>query len=171
MQALINKAETSYSSGVDNYRAGRLDAARMDFDYAVDGMLTSGMDLKTEGPLADEFDRLVSAINTLELAALKQGNGLSPKLDAAPLDAANDITFAPNPELVAKLKTELNTTSDLPLVINDQVAGYIGIFSSSNSFRAHMAASLKRVGAVSRDDAEDPHGGRGSAGPHLSRRG
>ena len=145
-QAIINKAETSYSSGVDNYRAGRLDAARMDFDYAVDGMLTSGMDLKTEGPLADEFDRLVSAINTLELAALKQGNGLSPKLDAAPLDAANDITFAPNPELVAKLKTELNTTSDLPLIINDQVAGYIGIFSSSTSFRAHMAASLKRVG-------------------------
>ena len=146
VQALITRAETSYSSGVDNYRAGRLDAARMDFDYAVDGMLTSGMDLKSEGPLADEFDRLVSAINTLELAALKQGNGLSPKVEAAPLETATDITFAPNPELVAKLKTELNTTSDLPLVINDQVAGYIGIFSSSNSFRAHMAASLKRVG-------------------------
>ncbi len=64
----------------------------------------------------------------------------------APLDTANDLTFAPNPELVAKLKTELNTSSDLPLVINDQVAGYIGVFSTSDSFRRHMAASLQRVG-------------------------
>ena len=52
----------------------------------------------------------------------------------------------PNPELVAKLKTELSVQSDLPLIINDQVAGYIGIFSNSTSFRNHMAASLARVG-------------------------
>ncbi len=145
-QALINKAEASFSSGIANYRANRLDAARMDFDFAVDTMLSSGMDLKSEGPLADEFERLVNAVNSLELAALKQGNGLSPKLEAAPLDVATDITFPANPELVAKLTSELDTTSDLPLVINDQVAGYIGVFSTSNSFRAHMSASMQRLG-------------------------
>ncbi len=145
-QALINRAEASFSSGIANYRANRLDAARMDFDFAVDTMLSSGMDLKSEGPLADEFERLVNAVNSLELAALKQGNGLSPKLEAAPLDVATDITFPANPELVAKLTKELDTTSDLPLVINDQVAGYIGVFSTSNSFRAHMAASMQRLG-------------------------
>ncbi len=145
-QQVVTKAQASYDSGVTNYRAGRLDAARMDFDYAVDTMLSSGLDLKGDSDLADQFERLLSAINTLELAALKQGNGFTPKLDAAPLDAAEDLTFAPNPELVARLKTELNVTSDLPLVINDQVAGYIGVFSGSNSFRAHMAASLQRVG-------------------------
>ncbi len=143
-QQLINKVEGSYNSGVANYRANRLDAARLDFDFAVDTMLTSGQDLKTEGPAAEEFDRLLNAINSLEMAALKQGNGFSPKIEEAPLEAANDTTFAPNPELVAKLKSELNVTSDLPLVINDQVAGYIGVFSGSSSFRAHMAASLRR---------------------------
>ena len=145
-QQLINKVEGSYNSGVANYRANRLDAARLDFDFAVDTMLTSGMDLKAEGPAADEFDRLLNAINSLEMAALKQGNGFSPKIEEAPLEAANDATFAPNPELVAKLKSELNVTSDLPLVINDQVAGYIGVFSNSTSFRNHMAASLRRLG-------------------------
>jgi membrane-bound lytic murein transglycosylase D len=104
------------------------------------------MDLKTEGPLADEFERLLDAINSLELAALKSGNGFSPRIEEAPLETAEDLTFAPNPELVAKLKTELNVTSDLPLVINDQVAGYIGVFSQSENFRKHMAASLQRVG-------------------------
>ncbi len=146
VQQLMTRADASYNSGVQNYRANRLDAARMDFDSAIDTMLASGMDLKAEGPLADEFERLLDAINSLEMAALKQGNGFSPKLEEAPLDTAADLTFAPNPELVAKLKTELNTASDLPLVINDQVAGYIGVFSQSESFRKHMAASLQRVG-------------------------
>jgi membrane-bound lytic murein transglycosylase D len=109
-------------------------------------MLSSGQDLKSEGPLADEMDHLLNAINALEMDALKQGNGFSPKIEDAPLESAADLTFAPNPELVEKLRGELNVTSDLPLVINDQVAGYIGIFSNSNSFRNHMAASLQRVG-------------------------
>jgi membrane-bound lytic murein transglycosylase D len=143
---LIKQAEASYNSGVENYRANRLDAARLDFDYAVDSMLSSGFDLTGDSPLADEFNRLIDAVNSLEMAALKQGNGFSPKIEDAPLESANDMTFAPNPELVAKLKTELNITSDLPLVINDQVAGYIGVFSNSTSFRAHMAASMRRLG-------------------------
>ncbi len=145
-QALITKAEGSYNSGVGNYRAGHLDAARLDFDFAIDTMLTSGMDLKTDGDLQTEFDSLLDRINSLEMAALKQGNGFSPKVEEAPLDTATDTTFPANPELVARLNSELNTTSDLPLVINDQVAGYIGVFSTSEVFRKHMAASLQRVG-------------------------
>ena len=49
-----------------------------DFDSAVDLMLTSGMDLKTDPQLSDEFDHLLNAINSLEMSALKQGNGFSP---------------------------------------------------------------------------------------------
>jgi membrane-bound lytic murein transglycosylase D len=145
-QRLIDQVERSYQSGATNYRAGHLDAARQDFDFAVDLMLTSGYDLQGDPQLNDEFNHIVDAVNSLEMAALRQGNGFSPKIEAAPVDSASDITFAANPELVAKLKTELNTNSDLPLIINDQVAGYIGVFSNSASFRAHMAASLKRAG-------------------------
>ena len=143
---LITRAEASYNSGVKNYNANRLDAARQDFDYAVDTMLSSGMDLKNDPDLSDEFERLLGAINSLEMLALKQGNGFSPKVEDAPLQNAEEMTFPPNPELVAELKKELDTTSDLPLVINDQVAGYINVFSQSNSFRAHMAASMQRLG-------------------------
>ncbi len=147
VQQLIQQAERAYASGVANYRAGKLDAARNDFDFAVDLFLTSGMDLKTDAQMSEELDRLVSAVNSLEMAALKQGNGFSAPVEAAPVDAANDVTFAPNPELTAKLNGELKTTeSDLPLVINDTVAGYIGYFSSSPSFHAHMLRSLERVG-------------------------
>ncbi|MDQ2832739.1 MAG: transglycosylase SLT domain-containing protein [Acidobacteriota bacterium] len=146
-QQLINRAETAYRSGVENYRAGHLDAARVDFDSAVDLMLTSGMDLKNDPQLADEFDHLLNAVNSLEMAALKQGNGFSPVLEAAPLDAVNDVTFPPNAALTAKVAAELKTTqSDFPLVVNDYVAGFISYFSNSPGGHAHLLRSLERAG-------------------------
>jgi membrane-bound lytic murein transglycosylase D len=147
VQQLINRAEAAYRSGVENYRAGHLDAARLDFDSAVDLMLTSGMDLKTDPQLADEFDHLLNAVNSLEMTALKQGNGFSPALEAAPLDAANEVTFPANAELTAKVTAELKTTqSDFPLVVNDYVAGFISYFSNSPAGHAHLLRSLERAG-------------------------
>src|SRR5271168_3293462 len=147
VQQLINKAEAAYRSGVDNYRAGHLDAARVDFDSAVDLMLTSGMDIKADPQLSDEFDHLLSAVNSLEMAALKQGNGFSPVLEAAPLDAANEVTFPANAALTAKVAAELKTTqSDFPLVVNDYVAGFISYFSNSPGGHAHLLRSLERAG-------------------------
>jgi membrane-bound lytic murein transglycosylase D len=147
-QQLINQVEMTYTRGVASYRAGRLDAARMDFDLAVDTMLSSGLDVKHDPLLSDELDRLLDKVNALEMDALKQGNGLSPVLEAAPIDeAANELTFPANPELTAKLQKELTiSTSDLPLVINDQVAGYIGYFANSPTFHAHMLRSMERAG-------------------------
>lgn len=147
-QQIVDQAERSYRRGVDDYTAGHLDAARADFDLAVDTMLASGLDLKGNSQLADEFDQLLNRVNALELDALKQGNGLSPAIEAAPLDeAANEATFAANPELTAQLNRELTiSSSDLPLVINDQVAGYIGYFANSTSFHAHMLRSMERAG-------------------------
>src|SRR6185312_15448204 len=146
-QQLIKHAEELYRSGVDNYSAGHLSAARADFDAAVDAMLTSGMDLKGDPQLADEFDHLLNAVNSLEMAALKQGNGFSPTIEAAPLDAANEVTFPANPDLTAKVEAELKTTqSDFPLVINQYVAGFISYFSNSQGGHAHLLRSLERSG-------------------------
>jgi len=147
IQQLINQAEQTYKTGVDNYRAGHLDAARANFDAAVDLMLTSGMDLKGDPQLSDEFEHLLDAVNSLEMAALKQGNGFSPAVEAAPLDAADEVTFPANAALTAKLETELKTTqSDFPLVINDYVAGFISYFSNSPAGHAHLLRSLERAG-------------------------
>jgi membrane-bound lytic murein transglycosylase D len=146
-QQLINRVEQTYRSGVDNYRAGHLEAARADFDSAVDLMLTSGLDLKGDPQLSDEFEHLLDAVNSLEIAALKQGNGLSPVIEAAPLDAANEVTFKPDAALNAQLTAELKTTqSDFPLVVNDYVAGFISYFSNSPGGHAHLLRSLERAG-------------------------
>jgi membrane-bound lytic murein transglycosylase D len=145
VQQLIAQAEADYNAGVANYNANHLDAARANFDAAVDLMLSSGMDLKNDPQLADDFDHLLSEINSLEMDALKQGNGFSPQVEAAPLDAPNEITFAANPALVSKVTAELKTTtSDLPLVVNEYVAGFISAFQGSR--RGTLERSLERAG-------------------------
>lgn len=147
VQQLIQQAEGAYSSGVANYRGGRLEAARADFDMAVDLMLTSGMDVKNDAQLSDEFEHLLDAINSLEMSALKQGTGFSAPIEAAPLDAADEVTFPANAALTAKVEEELKTTqSDFPLVVNDYVAGFINYFSNSPAGHAHLLRSLERAG-------------------------
>ncbi|HMG03556.1 MAG TPA: transglycosylase SLT domain-containing protein [Edaphobacter sp.] len=146
-QQLIARVEQTYQSGVNNYRAGHLEAARADFDSAVDQMLTSGLDLKGDPQLSDEFEHLLDAVNSLEIAALKQGNGLSPAIEEAPLDAANEVTFKPDAALNAQLTAELKTTqSDFPLVVNDYVAGFISYFANSQAGHAHLLRSIERAG-------------------------
>ena len=147
VQDLISKTEASYRAGVDDYNANRLDAARMDFDAAVDTMLASGMDLKNDPDLSDEFDQLLSRINSLELIALKQGNGFSPKVEEAPVEDATEVTFTPDAALVSKVSAELKTTgSDLPLVNNEYVAGWVDAFANKPGLRAHLVHSLERAG-------------------------
>ena len=145
VQALIDAVEASYQSGVTDYHAGKLQSAKADFDRAVDMMLTSDFDLRTEPQLRDEFDRILDAVNTLETEALKQGNGFAPKIEPAPVDIANDVTFPVDPTVKAQAIAELKTTvSDLPLVINDPVAGYISYFSSKG--KGTLTRSLERAG-------------------------
>ncbi len=129
-----------------NYHAGKLQIAKKDFDRAVDLMLTSNLDLHNEPGLHDEFDHILDAVNTLEMEALKQGNGFAPKLEPAPVEIANDVTFPVDPTVKAQAIQELKTTqSDLPLVINDPVAGFISYFSSSRG-RGTLVRSLQRAG-------------------------
>ena len=147
VQRLIDQVQAAYRSGVEDYRTGHLDAARQDFDRAVDMMLTSGIDIQSDPQLNDEFEHVVDAVNSLEMNALKQGNGFAPKVEPAPVDAANDVTFPSNAKLNAELNAELKTTqSDMPLVINDYVAGYISYFTNSKSGHATLVHSLERAG-------------------------
>ena len=169
VQALSQQVDKSYGSGVQNYRAGRLDAARLDFDFAVDLMLTSGVDIKNDAALSDEFERTVNAVNSLEMDALKQGNGFSPKVEETPVEVAGDLTFPPaDAAATAKLRGELNVQSDLPLVINDDGCGLhqrvceLGVVQG-----ARCGESWQRAGRFSRVHSAGAEGRGRAAGSDL----
>jgi membrane-bound lytic murein transglycosylase D len=146
-QQVISAAQDDYASGMRNYHAGDLVAAKHDFDKAVDTMLSSGLDLKTSSALSDEFEHIVDAVNALEMDALKQGNGFAAPMEQTPVGVANDVTFPVDPNIRAAAEAELKTTqSDLPLVINDAVTSYIGYFSNTSTGRNTIISSLRRAG-------------------------
>jgi membrane-bound lytic murein transglycosylase D len=146
-QQVISAAQNDYESGMRNYHAGDLAAAKRDFDKAVDTMLSSGVDLKTSPSLSDQFEHIVDAVNALEMDALKQGNGFAAPMEQTPVGVANDVTFPVDPNIRAAAEAELKTTqSDLPLVINDAVTSYIGYFSNTTTGRNTIISSLRRAG-------------------------
>ena len=146
-QALIQQVERAFHSGELHYRKGQLVQAKMDFDSAVDIMLASGLDLNTDPLLNSELNRILDAVNALEMEALKQGNGFAPAVEPTPADVANDVTFEVDPNLIAKAREELATTkSDLQLVINDYVGGFINFFANSQRGHNTLKHSLERGG-------------------------
>ena len=147
VRQLIQQVEQAYSNGQAAYRKGKLTDAKSEFDRAVDLMLTSGMDIKTDAQLQDEFDRIVDGVNALEMEALKQGNGFAPKEEPTPAEVASDVTFTVDPNIVAKARAELATTkSDLPLVVNDYVATYINFFANTQRGHNTLLHSFQRAG-------------------------
>lgn len=144
--ATIADAEKAYESGQSNYQAGHLDAAKQDFNRAVDILMQGPVDITADDRLQQEFDKVTEEINKLEMTAFREGDGFSEQqAEPAPIDEANQVTFPADPNVKARAEANLKTLqSDLPLVINDYVAGYINYFSTRG--RATFESALIRSG-------------------------
>lgn len=129
---LIAKVEKEYQAGQANYQAGHLEAAKQNFDSAFNQLLGSGFDLRGDDRLQQELDRILDGANGLELAALQQGDGFAEqRSEPAPIDETNELTPTVDQNVKAKAEAEIKSThSDLPLVMTDQVAGFITYFST-----------------------------------------
>ena len=142
---LIKQVEADYQAGQQNYQAGHLAAAKQSFDRAFNLLLGSNLDLDSDERLQAEFDRIMEGINSFELLALQQGDGFTEqKSEPAPIDEANEVTFPADPNIKAKAEAEIQSThSDLPLMMTDQVAGYISYFSirGRDNFERALARS------------------------------
>jgi membrane-bound lytic murein transglycosylase D len=142
----IAQAEKEFQDGQANYAAGHLDAAKQNFDKAFEILTQGPVSVRSNEKLKKEFDKVVDGINSLEVEALKKGDGFTEqKAEPAPIDEANEVTFPVDPNLKAKATAELaNTHSDLPLVMNDTVAGYINFYSTRG--RGTLERALVRAG-------------------------
>ena len=148
IQKLIEQVNAAYAAGDADYRKGRLAEAKIEFDRAVDLMLSSGFDIHGDPALEAVFNRIVDNVNGLEMEALKQGNGFAAPEEPTPADVANDVTFgAVDPNIIARAQTQLKTTkSDLPLVVNDYVAAYINFFANTTKGHNTLLHSFQRGG-------------------------
>lgn len=127
---LIAKVEQEYQEGVAKYQAGQTDAAKENFDNAFNALLESDLDIRSDDRLEKEFERITDGVNHLNFTDLA-ADSEAQKSEPAPIDETNGITPSADPNIKAKAQAEIKSThSDLPLMMTDQVAGYISYFSN-----------------------------------------
>src|SRR5215467_10172943 len=144
---LIAKVQEKFASGEQDFKAGHLEAARRDFDAAVDMMLQSGYDLDGDPELHELFRKVVDTVYADELQAFQAGDGFqeTPAVPA-PIDEVADMTFPVDPRLKGRAEEAAKSIShDLPLTVNDEVLGFLNFFQTPRG-KAIVETGLSRSG-------------------------
>jgi membrane-bound lytic murein transglycosylase D len=142
---LIAKAEKEYQAGQDNYKAGHLEAAKQNFDRALNLLERSKLDVHLDERWQREYNRVLEAVKRKETPAQEADASTEQESEPAPIDEANEVTYPVDPKIKAKAEAEVQATrSDLPLMLTDPVASYINYFSSRG--RSTLEHALERGG-------------------------
>ncbi len=143
---LVVKAEEAFQTGRKLYLAGKKEAARQQFDRAIDLMFEAGGNPTNRTSFERRFDEMVNAIHQLDLAGLDAGAAVEePRFEKSPLEDILELTFPVDPKLKRKVREEVRLTqSQLPLTVNDSVLGFVHYFSGRG--RNTMIAGLRRAG-------------------------
>jgi membrane-bound lytic murein transglycosylase D len=145
---LIAGVEKRYQAGQREYASGDHELAKQHFGEAFNLLQGSPANIRSDQRFEREMDRVLDGMNKLELAALPQSEpDAQQKSEPAPIDEANEVNNYPvDPNLKAKAAAEIQAThSDLPLMMTDQVAGYINYFSRNHG-RGVLERGLERSG-------------------------
>src|SRR3974390_2702667 len=155
---LVARVEKEYQAGLANYQAGKTEEAKQNFDNAINALLGSNLDARAGERLSREFARVVAGVDKLDLGGPSDTEAQQ-KSEPAPIDETNGIAPAADAATRAKAEAEIrNTHSDLPLMMTDQVAGYIiyssgrgrGVFerafARSGRYHDMIVATLKQEG-------------------------
>jgi membrane-bound lytic murein transglycosylase D len=144
---LMQCVKEKFASGEANYKAGHLEAARRDFDDAVDWMLESGYDPNGDPQLSELFHQVTDVVFTYELQAFRAGDGFTeaPAVPA-PIDEVAEMTFPVDPKLRERAEEAAkNMSHDMPLAVNDTVVSYLNFFQTPRG-RAIVENGLRRKG-------------------------
>lgn len=145
---LIKKADDSFAEGKKALEAGDASDARMDFDHAVETLLSAPENLPDRARVEKRLDELIEAIYRYDADQAAVGDSDKVVYDKRPMDGMVELTFSPtsDPGTRSKLMDMIrSTTSQLPLQQHDTVIGAVNFFSSERGKKI-IAAGLKRQG-------------------------
>jgi membrane-bound lytic murein transglycosylase D len=133
--ALISLSDRHFKSGQKELEQGHVEAAKQEFNRAVDVLLQSPYGGRTEPRIREHFDRLVDRISTYEVRALAAGDGFTEKkYEPASIDELLALSLilgtppAP-PELKQTVQSDLNNVDhDIPIPLNQRVLSYVELF-------------------------------------------
>jgi membrane-bound lytic murein transglycosylase D len=144
----VAKAREHLEAGKHFYQLADLDAARREFDAAMDVLLSAPDSLPDRPRLETELAQIADTIYRYDLEGLGASKSEHPEVvyDQSPLDSLLDRTFPTDPNLRPKVKEEIEATvSQLPLQENDAVLSYIHYFSTDRGHKV-LTGGLRRSG-------------------------
>src|SRR4051795_2193039 len=132
---LIAVSDRHFKAGQRELEQGHVEAAKQEFNRAVDVLLESPYGARTEPRIREHFDRLVDRISTYEVRALATGDGFTEKrYEPASIDELLAIsTSLGTPAAPAELKDTVQSDldkvdHDIPIPLNQRVLSYIELF-------------------------------------------
>jgi len=132
---LIATSDSHFKAGQRELEQGHVEAAKQEFNRAVDVLLESEYGARTEPRIREHFDRLVDRISAYEVRALATGDGFTEKkYEPATIDEllALSTSIGTPPatrELKAAVQSDLeNANHDIPIPLNQRVLSYIELF-------------------------------------------
>lgn len=144
---LVQKVQEKFASGEQSFKAGHLEAARKDFDDAVDWMLESGYDPESDPTLSALFHHVVDTVYAYELQAFRGGEGATEAAAVpAPIDEVAAVAVPADPRVKERAEEAAKSVShDLPLTVNDEVLQFLNFFQTPKG-RDIVENGLRRGG-------------------------
>lgn len=132
---LIASSNRYFKAGQQELEQGHFEAAKQEFNRAVDVLLESPYGARTEPRIREHFDRLVDRISTYEVRALAAGDGFTEKkYEPASIDELLAMsTTLGTPPAAPGLKDAVQSdlllaNHDIPIPLNQRVLAYIELF-------------------------------------------
>lgn len=156
---LIQQAEEKYRLGRKFYQDRDFEKARSEFDASIDLMLRASENPTDHTLFEYKLDELIEAIHRLDLAGMGAAVlETQPQFEKAPNEDIVQMTFPVDPRIKDRVQSELkNISSELPLMVNDTVLGYINYFSGRGhrTIEYGLARAGKYRAMISRVLAEE----------------
>jgi len=131
--ALIAESNRHFETGRREIQDGHLEAARTEFNRALELVMQWNAGARADARLREHFDRLVERISAVEILALAEGDGFAEqRSEPAAIDTLLD---APEPagataETARTVETSLESTKyDIDIPLNSRVLSYVELFS------------------------------------------
>ncbi|MFL6255034.1 MAG: transglycosylase SLT domain-containing protein [Pyrinomonadaceae bacterium] len=172
VKAIIDRAEDSFKKGELNLKDNKRQAAREDFDKAVDAVLESGLDVRANPRLQTYYLQLVERVYRYEVGSPvpTQQNGapfvnvaqtdgqqqpapaqvgfVDQKFEPSPLDELSKIVLDEKESNVSKEEVaeaeKVKNTLDFDFKLHSLVVGYINFYQGRG--RGTMETGLRRSG-------------------------
>jgi peptidoglycan lytic transglycosylase D len=146
----ILQARLRFQQGEDLYKKGQLKRAKEEFNSAVDLILETSSKYPGQPRLDRELLDLVARVNAMELAALRDGDGLTDQTNQpAAIDDLDQVETFPaliDPKLKKTVEDDVRVIAhDLPIEINDRVLGFLEYYQNGRG-RNTIELGLERVG-------------------------